>query len=229
MRWVMKQEWCDLLFMHWAIDPDELAPLIPEALELETYDGKAWLGVVPFRMQGIRLRWLPPVPGTSAFPELNVRTYVRPRGGGKPGVYFFSLEAANRLAVWTARRWFHLPYFRATMKCARDGDVVSYESTRTHPGANPARFVGTYGPTGPVAPAKEGSLDHFLTERYCLYAIDAEGGAWQGDVEHEPWQLQPAQAEVTVNTMSPIALPDEAPVLHFASCIDVNIGRLKRI
>src|SRR5437867_5100192 len=109
--WVTTMRWHDLLFLHWPVRPEIIRPLIPNGLELDTFDGAAWIGVVPFRMTGVRLRWLPPLPGISAFPELNVRTYVRVRD--RPGVYFFSLDAGSRTAVAMARAWFHLPYFHA--------------------------------------------------------------------------------------------------------------------
>jgi len=118
----MRQKWHDLLFMHWRIPPQTLRPLIPPALDLDIFEGSAWLGIVPFRMTGVRLRATPSIPGLSAFPELNVRTYIV--AGGKPGVWFFSLDAASALAVATARAWFHLPYFRARMSLTARGDEI---------------------------------------------------------------------------------------------------------
>src|SRR5262249_24967365 len=140
--WSVFMRWHQLLFMHWPVGVDRLRPLIPPGLELDTFEGEAWLGVVPFRMSGIRHRLMPPVPGTSAFPELNVRTYVRQ--GGRSGVWFFSLDAANWMAVRTARTLFHLPYFNARMSCESKGDGVVYSSWRTHRGAQACRFEGEY-------------------------------------------------------------------------------------
>ena len=126
----MAQSWHDLLFAHWPIAPEALRPLIPPQLELQTFDKQCWVGVVPFRMSGVRARWLPAIAGTSCFPELNVRTYVV--RGGKPGVYFFSLDAANRLAVKTARLLYHLPYFHADMQSDDTGEEIVYRSKRRH-------------------------------------------------------------------------------------------------
>jgi len=128
----MSQYWERLLFMHWPVPVDVMRAHLPDALTPDTFDGRAWLGVVPFSMRGIRARFMPPIPGTSRFLELNVRTYVTL--DGKPGVYFFSLDAASKLAVRVARKWFSLPYMDATMALDEDGDTISYRSTRTHEG-----------------------------------------------------------------------------------------------
>ena len=217
----MAQSWHDLLFAHWPVEPSVVAALLPPGLTLDTHEGCAWIGVVPFRMSGIRLRGLPPVPGTSAFPELNVRTYVT--DGTKPGVWFFSLDAANALAVTVARVWFHLPYFRARMRGDASGDDIDYSSVRTHGGAQPGEFRARYGPTGAVYAAASGTLEHWLTERYCLYA-QSPRGLLRGEIHHVPWPLQPAWAEIETNTIaaaSGITLPDTEPLLHFARRIDV--------
>lgn len=221
--WTMAQRWHDLLFLHWPIQPNVLAPFLPPGLPLDTFDGAAWLGVVPFRMSGIRLRRLPPVPFTSAFPELNVRTYVTL--GDKPGVWFFSLDAHNALAVAVARRWFSLPYFRARMACRADGEGgVVYESERTHKGARPAVWRGRYRPTGPVALAEPGTLEHWLTERYCLYALKKDGRFFRGEIHHDPWPLQPAEFEVETDTMTPIPRPQTPALLaHFARDLSVRV------
>jgi uncharacterized protein YqjF (DUF2071 family) len=224
----MTQKWHDLLFMHWRVEPNRLRNLIPPALDLETYGGSAWVGIVPFRMSGIRLRALPPIPGTSAFPELNVRTYVS--AGGKPGVWFFSLDAGSPLAVAAARRWFHLPYFRAQMSVTERVDgFIDYRSSRVHMGAPIADLRVRYIPTSAVFHARPGSLEYFLTERYCLYAADGSR-IFRGEIDHEPWPLQPAEAHVKVNTMAAagaIFLPNEKPLLHFAKFQDVKIWGLK--
>lgn len=224
----MAQTWRDLLFAHWPIGAEVLRPLVPAGLELDTFEGQAWVGVVPFRMTGIRARRLPPVPWLSAFAELNVRTYVTV--GGKPGVYFFSLDAANPVAVATARRWFHLPYMNATMSCQADGDAVVYSSRRTHGGAPSAEFRARYRPLGPVALSVPGSVAHWLTERYCLYALDGQQRVMRGEVHHEPWPLQPAKADVVVNTMASAAgieMPANPPLLHFARRLDVVLWSLR--
>jgi uncharacterized protein YqjF (DUF2071 family) len=221
----MFMRWHDLLFAHWRVDPALLRPLIPPSLELQTFDGSAWLGVVPFWMSGIRARFLPPVPGLSRFPEINVRTYVT--AGGRPGVWFFSLDATSRIAVRAARWTFHLNYLDADIRCHvnRSTDHVIYHSTRTHRGASPAEFDATYAPAGPVFAATPGSLDHFLTERYCLYAAAPDGRTFRGDIAHRPWPLQPATLDLRRNTMADslsLTLPAaESPLLHFAKRLDV--------
>ena len=214
--------WHDLLFMHWPLAPHLLRPLVPPPLHLDTYDGAAWLGVVPFRMTGMRPRGVPALPALSAFPELNVRTYVSL--GGKPGVWFFSLDAANPLAVRGARALFRLPYYDAHMESIRDGDTICYRSDRTHHGAPPAALTARYRPTGPIYAATPGSLEHWLTARYCLYAANRHGTVWRGDIDHPRWPLQPAEVAIERNTMAAplrLALPAQPALLHYAGRLDV--------
>jgi uncharacterized protein YqjF (DUF2071 family) len=228
--WVMAMRWSDLLFLHWPLDPDALRSWIPPGLELDTFDGAAWLGVVPFRMSGVRPRCVPPLPGLSSFAELNLRTYVTT--GGKPGVWFFSLDAASRFAVRAARRFFHLPYYDADMRLSHTGETIRYESERRHRDASQARFVGSYGPTGSVCRSTTGSIDAWLTERYCLYAADGEQQIYRGEIHHEPWPLQPAEADVQTNTLAEelgVSLPTEKPLLHFSRTLDVVAWSLERV
>ena len=215
--WIMAQSWHDLLFAHWPMDAGALRRLIPPELEIDTFEGHAWLGIVPFRMSGVRLRWTPALPWLSAFPELNVRTYVTAQG--KPGVWFFSLDAANAVAVAVARMSFHLPYFRARMTCLEVDGRIEYRSRRTHRGALDAAFEARYRGTGEVFEPQRGSLEHFLTERYCLYSAASSGRIYRGEIHHPPWALQKAEAQFTKNTMAPgagLAQPDRLPLLHFA-------------
>jgi uncharacterized protein len=215
--WIMAQSWHDLLFAHWAVDAAELLPHIPAKLEIDTFKGRAWLGIVPFRMSGVRLRWTPPLPWLSAFPELNVRTYVTAEG--KPGVWFFSLDAANPVAVAAARMSFHLPYFNARMKCNEIEGWIQYQSQRSHPRAPGAAFEARYRPAGEFLEAQRGTLEHFLTERYCLYSAASDGQIYRGEIHHPPWLLQPAEAQFTRNSMTAaagLAAPAELPLLHFA-------------
>jgi uncharacterized protein YqjF (DUF2071 family) len=168
-------------------------------------------------MSGVRLRATPSLPGLSAFPELNVRTYVTQEN--RPGVWFFSLDAASRLAVAVARIWFHLPYFRARMSCAPHGEHVTYASIRKHVGAPPAELIGRYGPRGGAFCARAGTLEHWLTERYCLYTRDRRGELLRGEIHHRPWVLEPAESALERNTMAAghgIDLPAGAPHLLFA-------------
>lgn len=249
--WVMRQVWHDLLFAHWPLPPEVLAPTLPAGLELDTREGRAWLGVIPFRMSGVRLRGLPPLPGVGAFPEANVRTYVR--AGDRPGVWFYSLDAASRLAVAAARRWFHLPYVHARMRAWRawndegsgharmrsggdEGGGVRYESRRTGavgPGPGGAGALAcSYGPTGDVFEARPGTLEHWLTERYCLYAAAPDGRLFRGEIHHAPWPLQPAEARFERNELaaaSGLALSDERPQLLFARRLDVVAFAPRRV
>ena len=220
--WTMRQTWSHLLFAHWRVPGDFMRDLVPEQFEIDTFDGSAWIAVVPFLMSGIRLRLLPPIPGVTSSLELNVRTYVR--YGGRPGVYFFSLDAVNRLLVETARRWFSLPYFSAQMAMRR-ATHVRYQSVRTHPGAPPAEFVSVYRPTGAPTESQPGSIEYFLTERYCLYTLNSRGQVVIGEIDHPTWPLQPAEAEFEDNSMTEsLGIPlDGAPLLHYADSIDVNL------
>lgn len=215
--------WCDLAFLHWSLPVAALAPRIPAPLVLDTFAGQAWLGVVPFRMEAVRYRLSPAVPGTTAFAELNVRTYVR-APDGRAGVWFFSLDAASWLAVRGARLLYNLPYFDAEMRLAAEGTVIRYASRRTHRGAPAAEFAATYHPTGPVYHAAPGTLDHWLTERYCLFAQSTRGRVGYQDVHHQPWPLQPGEASIERNTMVAAAglrLPDAPPLVHFARSLNV--------
>ena len=221
--WLLRMRWVDLLFAHWPLDPGQLGGLLPAGLEPELHDGRAWLGIVPFTMADVAPRGVPAIPRLSRFPELNVRTYVRHRG--VPGVWFLSLDAASRPTVEGARRAFHLPYFRAEMTAVREADVVTYASIRADGRGSPAAFAARYGPTGPPALATPGSLEAFLTDRPRLFAVDGRGRISQTSVEHAPWPLRPAWAEITTNTMASshgIDLPDVPPHLLFADRVDVH-------
>lgn len=228
-RWVMRQTWHNLLFAHWQLAPDIIRALLPPGLPLDTFDGAAWVAVVPFHMSGIRLHGLPALPLGSAFAEMNVRTYVTL--DGKPGVWFFSLDAADRFAVEIARMFYHLPYFNADMRVQMDGETVTYSSIRTDRRAPVGEFRGVYRPTAPAFRSAHGTLEHWLTERYCLYAADGHGRLYRGDIHHAPWQLQTAEADIQVNTVAQsrgIPLPDVPPLLHYAGRIDVLAWSIER-
>jgi uncharacterized protein YqjF (DUF2071 family) len=212
----MTQSWHDLLFAHWPLDPAVLGGQVPPELPLDLFEDRVWLGIVPFHMTNVASRWARPL--AMAFPELNVRTYVTV--GGKPGVYFFSLDAASALAVFAARARFRLPYYRARMDVDAGAGRVSYRSRRRN---GSAEFAAKYGPAGPAAASRPGTLEYFLTERYCLYTADG-GQVRRLEIHHRPWPLQPADAQIAVNTMadaSGIALPSLPPLLHFAKRMDV--------
>lgn len=219
----MYQRWHDLLFAHWSLPPDQVRPLVPRELELDTFDGKAWVGVIPFWMSHVRFRALPPVPTASTFPELNVRTYVRaPREPEKPGVYFFSLDAASLLAVLGARAGAGLPYFWADMRAKVSETCVEYLSMRRRGSA--AQLIARYRAAGEVSPNKS-DLERFVTERYCLYTV-RRSKVHRIQIHHLPWPLQPAEAAFDINTMAEahgLKLPPERPVLQFAKFLEVFI------
>ena len=223
--WVMAQRWTDLLFAHWRVDTDLLRSVVPRSLPLDAFVNETWISIAAFYLSGLRSRWLPPLPVISEFPELNVRTYVTL--GGKPGVYFFSLDAGSALAVAAARALYFLPYFRANMSIRAGADgTLAYRSGRTDARGHPAGFSARYRPTGPISLAKPGTLDHWLTERYCLYAVDRAGRVRRADIHHRRWPLQPVYAEIDVNTMASAAgleLPNEPPRVSFASRLDVVV------
>ncbi len=227
----MTQWWRDLLFAHWPVDPGAIAHLVPDALELDLFDGMAWVAVVPFRMTGIRVPFSPPIPGLSQFSELNLRTYVRPRNSAvkDPGVFFWTLEASNSIAVRTARSLFHLPYRHADMRCVERDGWIEYRSHRTHHNEPPADFVARY---RPLSPAKPSPLTQWLTERYCLYTTNPAGSLYQGQIHHRRWPLYDAEAIFDTNTLaaaSGIALPSTPPLLHFARELEVAIWALQHI
>ena len=226
--WLMAQTWRDLLFAHWRVRPEVLRAALPRSLPVDTHDGYGWVGVTPFELCGLRPRGGVPLPWNSRFPELNVRTYTTV--GGRPGIFFLSLDAANPLAVAAARRAYRLPYFRARMEIARRGPVVHYSSERVSSDGAPAEFDVSYQPAGEVFKPQAGSLDYFLTERYCLYTVDEQGRPLRGEIQHPPWPLQPAEATIARNTMTApwgIELPDEEPLLHVARLQNVVIWPLR--
>jgi hypothetical protein len=216
--------WHDLLFAHWPMPAEALRPLVPPALDLDTFDGTAWLGIVPFRMTRVR-PFAVPLPGDAvAYAEVNVRTYVTGPDGGR-GVWFLSLDGEHRAGALAARAAFGIEYRFARVRLRRDGDTVRFESRRDGPHARALR--ATYVPTGPAAHAPPGSLDAFLTDRLCLYGVRA-GRLLRGDIEHAAWPLRPADASIETNTMATafgLVLPDVAPVLHLADRLDVLAHR----
>jgi uncharacterized protein YqjF (DUF2071 family) len=220
--WIMRQTWHELLFAHWPMPPEIVRPTLPAGLTLDIFDGQAWVGVVPFHMSGVRLRGCPPVVA-ARFAEVNVRTYVT--ASSKRGVYFYSLDADSRIAVWLARRAFALPYYQARFNVRRTGEGMSYTTTRTHRYAPSGELRVRYRPTGLVYQSQPGTLEHWLTERYCLYAA-SKRGLLRGDIHHRQWTLQRAEAEIERETLSRAAgltVPNHPPLLHYAERLDVLI------
>ena len=218
----MGQTWEDLLFVHWRVPAADLRTLVSPRVEIEEHDGSAWLGITPFRVTALRLRGLPPLPGISSFLELNVRTYVS--DGEKPGIWFFSLDAASRVAVEAARAGYKLPYFSARMRSARVGDWIAYESARA--GVTGVAFGARYRGLGDEFVAASGSLDEFLAERYCLYVEDT-GRLKRAEIHHPPWTLRRAEAEIELNTMAPVDLPDDEPHVLWGGRQDVVLWALE--
>jgi uncharacterized protein len=207
--------------MHWPVPAAQLRSLVPAPLTIDECDGTSWVGVIPFHMSGVTLRHAPALPWISAFAEMNMRLYVTM--DGRPGVWFVSLDAARALAVWTARAVLGLPYFHAAMRVEPDGPRVSYSSERRGRGSRVA-FRATYEPTGGVQLAARGTLEHFLTERYCLYTRRPGGLLTRLEIDHPPWPLQPAAAEIETNLVAEpqgIRLPTREPLLHFSRRLDV--------
>jgi uncharacterized protein YqjF (DUF2071 family) len=215
----MGQTWDDLLFVHYRVPIETLRPLVPEGLELQEHSGTGWLSVTPFVITGLRARGLLPLPYASSFRELNVRTYVT--RDEKPGIWFFSLDASSQIAVEAARRLYRLPYFRADISVRRLGEDLLYDCSR---GAGKA-FSAAYRAEGATFNAGPGSLEHFLTERYCLYA-EHEGALYRAEIHHGPWPLQPAKARIDLNTMPPVKVSQEDPLVHYSARQDVVIWPL---
>lgn len=236
-RVVMRQNWHHLLFLHWELPADQVRSLIPAPLDLDVHDGRAYVGLVPFTMTGVRPIWAPAIAPISNFHETNVRTYVH-LNGRDPGVWFFSLDAACRIAVLVARACYHLPYYFASMDLTVSGASspfgprsIRYESQRLWPAPVPALCAADAHPTGPVTPARPGSLEHFLAERYLLYAAHGTK-LYQGQVHHAPYPLQTAKINALDETMlaaAGLARPRLAPLAHYARGVNVEIFSLRRV
>jgi len=233
----MRQRWRELLFLHWQVDPERLRPLIPNGLELDLFGDSAYVGLVAFTMEGVRPVGLPAVPRLSNFHETNVRTYVH-REGRDPGVWFFSLDAANSTAVRLARSWFHLPYHRSEMFLERehpDRDreplTLVYAGVRRWPVPVPASYLIRGQVTGPVSPAGPGTLEHFLAERYLLYARRGNQ-LFSGQVHHPPYPLQAAElmsCDESLIAAAGIQRPGKTPLAHFAAGVDVEVFSLRSV
>lgn len=234
---LMRQTWRDLLFAHWPVPPALLRPYLPARLAVDTFEGQAWLGVVPFTMAGIRPLGLPAVPGLSHLHELNVRTYATL--DGVPGVWFLSLDATNALGVWAARTFFHLPYLHATISLEATGRGLRAEAVRTHPGATPATFRAEWTPGVSLPPSRPGTLAYFLTERYRLFTAGpdlAQGlkgnDLWQGRLWHEPWRLRAAELhrwESTLLESHGLSTPAGPPLLYATDAVEVQIRGFGRV
>lgn len=225
----MRQWWGKLLFMHWPVEVSALRPLVPPQLSIDTFDGRAWVGVVPFKMWGVRPYFTPPVPGLSSFLELNVRTYVHYRG--VPGVWFLSLDINSPVARWGGRQFFFLPYHDAEMRLGQRGNAIEFASERLASDAPPANFSANWTFSERLPQAEPDSLEFFLTERYCLYSSFREQ-LYRCRVFHDPWPLQTAEVSSHDSTMleaAGLSAPTGAPLLHYAEELKVDIWPLLRV
>ena len=221
--WIMRQVWKDLLFLHWLVSPDTLRPHLPEGLDLDLFDGQAWIGIVPFEMQGVTARGFPAPKTLCDFPELNVRTYVV--RDGIPGVWFFSLDVNKALPVWAANTFFHLPYFKADMSVDRDGQTVQYRHQRGE-----LCFEASYRPLENANPVPQGGFEEWSTSRYCLYAQSKKGSMYRGPIHHSPWPLQPAEVCIQKNTLiTPFAPGERHPSALYSKELHVVVYPLERL
>jgi uncharacterized protein len=223
--WLQGQTWRDLLFAHWRVSVETLRPHVPPELPIDTFNGSAWLGITPFEVTGARPHGLPPASRLSRFLETNVRTYATV--DGKPGIWFFSLDAASALAALGARLTYRLPYFHARMSARRRGGWNEYRMTRRR---SVATLELAYAPSGEAFAAAPGTLEYFLAERYCLYVVGRRRRILSADIHHPPWPLQPADARISRNALTAplgISLPDAPDTLHYAARQDVVIWPLR--
>ena len=228
-QWLFSQSWNDVLFAHFAVEPSVLRPLVPDMLTLELHDGAAWLTILPFCTSHLRPSGVPPLPKLSFFPQVNLRTCVT--RDGKAGIFNFSVDAASLSAVWFARVFFRVPYWHAaidvsgaTNRARKSGeDAIRFRSRRLHgPAAlsGPATLDVAYAPASAAEKAKPGSLDAFLTERYCVYSFH-RGKLYRTELHHQPWPLQQASVELRSNTLAEtlgLSLPAMPDLCHFSRC-----------
>lgn len=226
--WIMTQSWEHLLFAHWPVAPDLIRKMIPSELEIDTYDGQAWIGIIPFLMSGVRLRALPPIPGMTMFPELNVRTYVKTNQGS--GVYFITLDASNPLIVRIARLWYRLPYYDADLTFLQQRESIRFTGRRLPFMTAAETFHGVYEPSSDPFVPREGTLENWLTERYLFYCSH-RNCIYQGEVYHEPWMLQRADSRIYGNTMTQslhLHLPETPAVTYYARGVQSLVGPIRR-
>jgi hypothetical protein len=244
-QWLLSESWNDMLLAHFPIAPPVLRRLVPEAMTLDLYDGTAWLTISPLCITHMRPSGVPPMPGLSYFPRVNVRTCVTmkgERGEDKPGLYYFSVDAANLSAVWFARIWFRMEYWHAKIKmsgatvAARrpEGSSVFFISGRLHgpkAAGGAARLELAYTPEGSPAPARRGSLDEFLNERYCVYS-EHRGKCYRIEMHHQPWLLQPARVQMGANSLGAplgLELPAEPALCHFSRAQKMLVWAPERV
>ena len=229
-NWIMRQTWKNVFFAHWPILPERLRSSIPSSLDIDTYQQMAWLGVVIFEIEGIYFRGLSPISVVFRFPEVNLRTYVQHKG--KPGVFFLSLDVGNWASLAISKRWYHLPYCKAKISYRKEGNTFHCQSVRNGNSNNPITFKGSFTTDLRSYFPEEGTIDHWLTERYCLYSLDRKGNIYCGDIHHKPWSLQKAQAVLSNNTLPApfgIDISEDEPILHFSKGLDALFWNIKKI
>jgi uncharacterized protein YqjF (DUF2071 family) len=212
--WIMTQRWQHLLYQHYRVDEAELRALLPDELEIDTFDGSAWVSLIPLLMNHVHLRDVIPVPTTNRFPEMNLRTYVHRKG--VQGVWFLSIDACSWFSVQIARRAFHIPYFDADMTFTPTADGYHFTSRRSGP--TEVRYEAEYRPTGTPGLPPADSVHAFLAERYCMYSTSASGKLLRGDISHSPWHIQGAEVSATTdNVLTAIGLhPLADPVVAYS-------------
>jgi uncharacterized protein len=228
-RWAMTQRWNDLLFAHWPIPPAKMEALLPDWLEADAFQGSAWLGAVPFWLDRIKIRGVPAIPGLRNFPDLNLRTYVRDRITGTPGIYFFSVDSNNMLAMAAARVVYHLPYFLAEMHLEQRSEREFAFYSRRRFARQQVIFKARYrglGPSRRLVEIRSGSFEHFMSERPCVFSVNRGGQPIRANLHHVPWPLEEAEAEIERNDLAAavgIELPDMEPVLHYSRRLAVYV------
>jgi uncharacterized protein YqjF (DUF2071 family) len=228
-RWIGRQSWHNLLFIHWPVPASALSGLVPPSVRIQEFDGTSWVGLIPFYMTDVMVRFAPAMPWLSAFPEMNLRLYVEHRGTS--GIWFISLDASRWLAVQAARHLVHLPYFHSTMRVGRERERIRYASDRID-SPRPVSFAAAYWPTGAGFEARRGSLEYFLTERYALFTVDNRDRICTIEIHHQPWALQPAAAEIALNTVAAaqgVPVDSGSRLLHFSRRQDVVVWPLRRL
>lgn len=213
-KWLLNQQWLNLLFVHWEIDAAFLRSLIPQPLEVDKFEDKAWLAIVPFDMKAVTLRNIPPLAPLSNFPEINVRTYVKYQD--KPGVWFFSLDVPKLIPVWIARSCFHLPYRYAQVEFTESDNQIAYSHEYQS-----EQFQANYRGLENLD-AKKATFEHWATERYCLYCQNKRGRLIRTEVQHPKWPLQKAELTIKKNSLiSPFPIGTQHPSVLFSKKLDV--------
>ncbi|MGV3467279.1 MAG: YqjF family protein [Heyndrickxia sp.] len=229
-KWIMRQAWRNVLFLHWPVPVEKLRPHIPSSLQIDTFKGSAWLGIILFVLEGIFPLGISSLSLTPSFPETNVRTYVK--YNGKPGIYFMSIDVENWASLKIAKRWYRLPYHSAQIFYQKEGQNFNFHSIRKDNESPSIYLKGQYSPISEVYYAKEGTLDHWLTERYCLYSSNNVASIYCGDIHHQPWPLQKAEIDLVRNTLfTPFNFDFSKvkPIAHFSTGLDSLMWNIKKL